>query len=245
MRQLFMALALLVPVPFAFAEELGTFVPTTSTVDGETWPGAIYLPPGYSEDEEYPLIVFLHGSGERGDDGESQTTSGIGTAIRENPQRFPCLVLMPQCSADDSWVSPAGRDGSTAQLHIDAAINDALEKYSVDEDRVTLTGLSMGAGGLYRYGSEHPDRFAAFMPVCGRGVRRYATGLAKRPIWIFHGEDDNVIPLTLSERMAAAIEKEGGDVKLTTYPGVGHNSWDRAYSKEQGAIEWLLKQKRE
>ncbi|MFP6584806.1 MAG: dienelactone hydrolase family protein [Candidatus Hydrogenedentota bacterium] len=226
------------------AEALGKFVALESRVGSESRQASLYVPADYDAKRAYPLIVFLHGSGERGDDGVSQTEVGIGKAIRDNPERFPCLVLMPQCASDDSWVNRPGRDGSTAHAHITAAIEQVIKECSVDEDRISLTGLSMGGGGTNSYGAANVDRFAAFMPVCGRGTKRFAREMSERPMWAFHGDADNVIPIHTSQMMVETVNEAGGDARLTTYPGVGHNSWDRAYSKEQGAVEWLLEQKR-
>lgn len=217
-----------------------------TTVQGEERAGAIHIPEGYDADKAYPLIVFLHGSGERGDDGEAQTTSGLGNAIRENPERFPCIVYMPQCPKSVKWSGE--REGQEAMRSphdfIQVGIATIKERFSIDEDRVYLTGLSMGGRGTYTYGSKHLDEFAAFLVVCARGSKREAIALANKPLWIFHGEADDVIPIKAAEYTVNAIQKTGKKVKFTRYPGVGHNSWDRAYGKEQGAIEWLLEQRR-
>jgi len=228
----------------AGATELGTFEPLSTTVDGETRAGAVYIPANYDADSKYPLIVFLHGSGERGNDGMGQTTVGIGKAIRENPERFPCIVYMPQCATDDNWAQRPGRNESTAHAHIAAGIDAVIDTYSIDQDRISLTGLSMGGGGTFVHGALNPDRFSAYAAICGRGSKRLAEPLSKRPLWAIHGDADSVIPLHTSEMMVSAIRELGGDAKLTVYEGVGHNSWDRAYAPEQGLVEWLLAQSR-
>ena len=244
MRYVLPAIIILTLVTSAHATDLGEFVSFQSTVDNKSRPASVYVPADYDASKKYALIVFLHGSGERGNDGKIQTTVGMGKAIRENPERFPCLVLMPQCANDDSWVNLPGRDGSTAHQHITEAIRHVINNYFVNENRITHTGLSMGAGGTNSYGASNVERFAAFMPVCGRGTKRFAREMAIRPMWAFHGDADAVIPPHTSRLMVDTINEAGGNAKLTIYPGVGHNSWDRAYSKDQGAIEWLLKQKR-
>ncbi len=219
------------------------FVSFVTVAEGEEQPAVVYVPENYDPTREWPLVVFLHGMGERGDDGHRQTEVGIGKAIRENPERFPCLVVMPQCSEDTMWGAPENRDGAPASKHIDAAIGHVMETYNIDEDRVSLTGLSMGGYGTFSYGAANAQRFSAFMPVCGGGDPGNAAALAKRPMWVFHGGADSVVNPEQSRRMVKAARDAGGDVQYTEYPGVGHNSWDKAYGSEE-AIAWLLAQSR-
>lgn len=221
------------------------FLDMQTRVDGEERPAVLYVPANYDPSEEYPLIVFLHGAGERGDDGVRQTQVGIGKAIRENPDRFPCLVLMPQCPKDMWWSEIPGRSSdNSGHDHITNGIEQVLNHYSIDEDRVSLTGLSMGGFGTFSYGARYPERFSAFMPICGGGDVTGAEALATRPMWVLHGDADNVVPLERSQVMVDAVQQAGGDVKFTKYPGVGHNSWDAAYGKREAAVEWLLAQER-
>lgn len=222
------------------------FIHLSTEVDGEERPGMVYVPADYDPDEAYPLIVFLHGLGESGSDGLSQTTAGLGNAIRKNPDRFPCLVYFPQSPSRQWWSAVDGRVTATNSFeHVTDGIDRVLDLYHVDEDRVSLTGLSMGGYGTFAYGAKHADRFSAFMPVCGGGDVEGAAELARRPMWVFHGEADGVISVDKSKQMVDATRKQGGNVKFTTYPGVGHNSWDKAYSADQKAIEWLLEQRRQ
>ncbi|MEK7793257.1 MAG: alpha/beta hydrolase [Candidatus Hydrogenedentota bacterium] len=208
----------------------------TTASDGERT-CALYVPPDYTPKKKWPLIVFLHGMGERGNDGLKQTTVGIGHAIEANADRFPCLVVMPQCSPDYVWTAAAALE------HIDATIETVLREYSIDKDRVVLTGLSMGGFGSFHYGALHPEMFSCVAPVCGGGQVTAAETLAKLPMWVFHGADDTVVPPARSQTMVEAIRAAGGDVKYTEYPGVGHNSWDNAYGDPE-AIKWMLSQKR-
>lgn len=221
------------------------FINMTTKVDGDSRPAVLFVPADYDPSREYPLIVFLHGAGERGDDGLRQTQVGIGNAIRENPDRFPCLVFMPQCPTGQWWSEVPGRGGdNSGHAHISDGIDSIMARYNIDEDRVTLTGLSMGGYGTFSYGAREASRFAAFMPICGGGDEANATSLATRPMWVFHGDADSVVPIERSQLMVDAIKKAGGDVKFTVYPGVGHNSWDDAYSSREKAVEWLLAQER-
>lgn len=221
------------------------FINMSTHANGEDRPAVVYVPADYDPDKKYPLIVFLHGAGERGDDGLRQTEVGIGPAIRKNPERFPCIVLIPQCPRNMWWGPVSGRsDDNSSGAHITDGIETMLQNFNIDEDRITLTGLSMGGYGTFSYGSEEVERFAAFMPICGGGTTEGASNLARRPMWVFHGEADSVVPMARSKEMVEAIREEGGAVKFTTYPEVGHNSWDQAYGKRQGAVEWLLAQER-
>jgi len=221
------------------------FIAMETEANGEERPAMLYVPRDYDDSQEWPLIVFLHGAGERGSDGVRQSGVGIGPAIMKDPQRFPCLVFMPQCPKGEWWGPVPGRGGDKKSFaHITDGIEQILKYYNIDEDRVTLTGLSMGGFGTFVYGNENTDRFAAFMPICGGGDPAWADSLAKRPMWVHHGDADPVVPLERSQQMVDAIREAGGDVKFTIYPGVGHNSWDNAYSRKEGAVEWLLAQER-
>lgn len=219
------------------------FVNMTTRADGESQPAVLFVPAGYDPSHEWPLIVFLHGMGERGSDGLKQTEVGIGRAIRLNPERFPALVLMPQCSIQTTWSGHGSNKVADPFLHIDDGIAQVMDRYNVDEDRVSLTGLSMGGFGTFAYGAARIDTFSAFMPVCGGGNPSVAPTLAKRPMQVFHGGADSVVPPERSRVMVEAIKQAGGDVRYTEYPGVGHNSWDKAYG-DADAIAWLLAQEK-
>lgn len=225
------------------------------TVGGKERKYAVYVPEGYTPDKAWPLIVFLHGAGERGDDGLAQTQAGIGPAIVKNPERFPAIVLLPQCPNDTEWSSQL--DALEAQL-------DATRKeYTIDPKRTYLTGLSMGGYGTWLWGAIKTDTFAALVPICGGGdpadiQSLLKTGgsnpfgshasrvraLAKLPIWAFHGGSDSVVPPANTRTMVEAVKAAGGTVQYTEFEGVDHNSWDPAYQNED-TIAWLLKQKKD
>ena len=215
----------------------------------------LYVPRDYDAAREWPLVVFLHGAGERGSDGLIQSDVGIGHAIRKNPERFPCLVLMPQCPADRFWESQFD--------NIEKMMDATRAEYRVDAARITLTGLSMGGYATWLWGPNKLDTFAALMPICGGGdprdlkhlitvemdVDRYGTvedrlpKLATVPIWAFHGKKDDVVPPFRTRQMVKKVKEAGGDVEYTEFPEDGHNSWDSAYG-DPGAIAWLLNQRR-
>jgi len=230
------------------------FLDKAAPVDGKVARYALYVPEDYDPKKAWPLIVFLHGSGERGDDNLKQTDEGIGHAIRLHRERFPALVLMPQCPESESWdkVVPA----------IEAAMAQVQEEYSIDDKAITLTGLSLGGYATWIWGAAKTDTFAALMPICGGGnpadilgkldekeaaklgtMEERAKALSGIPIWAFHGADDDVVPPERSREMVKAVKAAGGDVKYDELKDTGHNSWDAAYGDEK-AIKWLLKQRK-
>lgn len=231
------------------------FVNKVINVAGVERKYVVYVPEDYAADKPWPLIFFLHGAGERGEDGLAQTQAGIGNAIRKNPERFPAIVLMPQC--------PTGTEWSTQLDSLEAQLDATRKAFSIDPSRIYLTGLSMGGYGTWLWGSVKTDTFAALIPICGGGDPADIQGLLKTPvsnpfgshasrvralatlpIWAFHGGSDSVVPVDRSRTMVEAIKAAGGNIQYTEYEGVDHNSWDRAYQSEE-TIAWLLKQKKE
>ncbi|MCH7814095.1 MAG: dienelactone hydrolase family protein, partial [Planctomycetes bacterium] len=195
------------------------FVPQTLDFDGRTYRYSVFVPDDYTPERAWPAILFLHGAGERGDDGASHTTVGLGRAIRAHPERFECLVVLPQCPADRRW------DGSMQELAL--ATLDAIQaKYNVDPDRIALTGLSLGGYGTWSIGARFPERFCALLPICGGGDPARAEQLATVPIWCFHGEADPVVDVERSREMVTAVRAAGGWIEYSELPGVTHNSWD-------------------
>lgn len=205
------------------------------TVGGQELKYGVYVPSDYDAKKKWPLIIFLHGMGERGSDGVLQTQVGIGPAIQKNPERFPCIVVMPQCPKSSVW--------NDRHDIIAESIARSLADYNIDKSRIILTGLSMGGYGTWSYGAAHVSRFAALLPVCGGGKPEDAPKLAKVPIRVYHGGADDVVKPELSRAMFEAIKRAGGDIAYTEYPGVGHNSWDLTYGDAQ-VIEWMLAQKK-
>jgi predicted peptidase len=229
------------------------FLDRTVTVDGAQHRYQVYVPRDYTASQDWPVVLFLHGAGERGDDGLIQTQVGLPAAVRFNVERWPAIMLMPQVAEDATWV---GKFGDVALAALDATESE----YRTDVDRTYLTGLSMGGAGAWYLGSRHAERFAALVAVCGyvTGTARHpgpfvdseepfselAEAVAGLPIWIFHGGADQVIPVAESQGIAAALEAIGADVTYTEFEGVNHNSWDSAYSTD-GLAPWLFSQKRE
>ena len=211
------------------------FIYKTITLGGEEYAYCVYVPVDYSQERSYPLILFLHGSGERGDDGFKQIEVGLPRLIRTKRLRPRALIVMPQCRRGKSW------SGEMAQLALRCVEKTAAE-YRIDPERLYLTGLSLGGAGTWLLGSALSERFAALVPVCGFGDPGKAEKLAKIPTWVFHGADDDRVPVEKSREMVKAIRDAGGDIRYTEYPGVTHNCWDRAYSDPE-LFRWLFKQR--
>lgn len=211
------------------------FINRTMTVDGAQRIYNVYVPKEYTPDKQWPLVLALHGVGERGDDGLLQTEVGIGRAIRRHADWFPCIVVMPQCPPKMFWDKAAGSIGES--------LTDVRKAYNIDPNRIYLTGLSMGGFGTWMYGAMHPDIFAALVPICGGGNPEDADKLAKMPIWAFHGKKDPVVAPEKTKQMVDAVKNAGGDIRHTEFPDVGHNAWDPAYD-DPDTMKWLLRQKK-
>ncbi len=192
----------------------------------------LYLPKDYASQDAWPLLLFLHGAGERGDDLELVKKHGPPKRIAAG-EDFPFIVVSPQC--------PRGRWWEPQELL--ALLDELGRKYKVDADRVYVTGLSMGGFGTWRLASVAPERFAAIAPICGGGEKSWARQIAQLPVWAFHGAKDTVVPLQRSQEMVDEIQRLGGNVRLTVYPEAGHDSWTETYNNPD-FYQWLLEQRR-
>jgi len=192
------------------------------------------LPKDYDKDttKAWPLMVFLHGAGERGSDINKVKVHGPAKLV-EQGKEMPFIVISPQC--------PEGQWWNNRVETVMALIDEIAEKYRVDPKRIYLTGLSMGGYGTWSIASTFPNRFAAIVPICGGGQPYQAGNLKSIPVWAFHGGKDPVVPLAESERMVDAVKKAGGNAKLTVYPEAQHDSWTETYNNP-ALYEWLLKQ---
>lgn len=222
----------------------GQVVEREVTVQGLAHRVAVRVPDGYDPARAWPLVVFLHGSGECGTDGVKQTRVGLCPAAAAQPSRWPCLVLMPQKPS-------SARQWEEHEDLVLAAIADVRSTWHVDPDRIALTGLSQGGHGTWVIGSRHPELFSCLAPVCGYGD---AAAIAPRaqalPVWAFHGLRDDVVDPAGTTALVEAIRRlrrqAGGDaaaVRLTLYPEAGHNSWDAAYAEPE-LPGWLLGHRR-
>ena len=197
----------------------------------------VYLPDDYGKDPEkkWPLVMFLHGVGECGSDLTKVEKHGI-PKLAVAGQKFDFILIAPQCPAGKFWPNLCDP--------LLAVIDNAKSKWNVDNDRVYLTGLSMGGFGTWQLGCYSPETFAAIAPICGAGYRWTAKNLKDMPVWAFHGEKDNVVPVQESYNMIEEIKKAGGNPKLTTYPDLQHDSWTVTYNNPE-LYKWLLAQKKQ
>ena len=208
------------------------------------------VPAKIEEGKAYPLVLFLHGSGQRGSDNKAQLKHGA-KAILQNAEKLgqPMFVIAPQCPADKTWAPyridfkiPADEKPKNPLLNaVLALIEETASKQPVDRDRIYITGLSMGGFGTWDAIESQPKTFAAAIPICGAGDPRTVDRFKDLPIRIFHGDDDKVVPLTGSQRMFDALKEAGSEAKLTIYPGVGHDSWTQTYEDVE-VVRWLLAQ---
>lgn len=249
MRALLSTLLTLCLTWVSVADDMGIKNQTSRHFKGKSKPVAyeldylLHLPADYDSknSKRWPLILFLHGAGERGTNLAKVAVHGPPKMVKTNAN-FPFIVISPQCPSGQTWSDDA----------LLALLDQVVKKHKVDPSRVYLTGLSMGGYGTWSLGLNHPNRFAAIAPICGGGdtlpVLLPKTGnqsaLKKLPVWAFHGGKDDVVPLVESERMVNALKRAGNQtVKLTVYPEAGHDSWTEPY-KNQQLYDWFLQHTR-
>jgi predicted peptidase len=225
---------------------------TYTGADGKTLPFRLLKPLNYNPKEQYPLVVFLHGAGERGDDNDKQLVHGVPEFLTpENRKDYPCFLIAPQCPEGKKWVevdwsaeSEIQPKGPSEPMRLTLGLIDQMRKdYPIDAKRIYVTGLSMGGFGAWDVIARRPDLFAAAVPICGGGDETTATKIAKIPIWAFHGAKDPAVNVNRTRHMIAALKKAGGEPKYTEYPDEGHASWVPAY-KDAAMMKWLFAQKK-
>jgi predicted peptidase len=201
-------------------------------------PYVLYLPDDYenNKDKQYPLLLFLHGAGERGTDLKLVKAQGLPKKL-ESGDNIPFIVLAPQCPKEDWWAD--------YRQSLITMVDAVISNYRVDDARVYLTGLSMGGRGTWDMATLFPNRFAAIAPICGwgDGLFGYPDRLKRIkhiPVWAFHGDADDIVPVAATQWLVDSLKEYGGNVKFTTYPNVGHNSWTETYDNPE-LYEWLLK----
>lgn len=205
--------------------------------------------------ERVPLVLFLHGAGERGDDNEAQLLHGVEDLLKwcgENEQE--CVVVAPQCGKGVWWSNYGGNwkvpgetemkpEPSWPMAMVFDVVDGLVKEGGIDPDRIYVTGLSMGGYGSFDAICRRPEFFAAAIPVCGGGPPDQAARIKDLPLWVFHGGADKVVPPEMSRAMVEAVRKAGGQPKYLEYPGVGHNSWGATYA--DGKVwAWLFGQKK-
>ncbi len=192
----------------------------------------LYLPPDYDRKNKWPLLLFLHGAGERGEKLSLVKRHGPPKLIAQGKD-FPFVVVSPQC--------PKGRWWEPFELTV--LLDHIVANYKIDEERMYVTGLSMGGFGTWALAAYTPDRFAALVPICGGGEPLWAARLKHLPVWVFHGAKDRVVPPSRSEQMVKALQAVGAAVRFTLYPDAGHDAWSETYNNSE-LYQWLLRQKR-
>jgi len=195
----------------------------------------LWLPSEYKNEKNktFPIFIFLHGSGERGDSLDLVKKNGPPSFVENRPD-FPFILVSPQCPEGTWWVIE----------DLQEMLEQLLVKYRIDKSRIYLSGLSMGGFGTWAWACKYPEQFAAIAPVCGGGDIQFAGKIKNLPIWAFHGEADPVVPVKRTIEMVEAVNASGGTARITIYPGVGHDSWIQAYNEDELYI-WLLGNRRE
>ena len=257
--RLLTALLLVSVVALAASARAGksAFAERTITDGASSYRYKVFVPANWTAKKKWPVILFLHGAGERGDDNLAQTRIGIGPALEQQNATLKAVVVLPQCPRDRWWPEPE------MQARALRALDEAAREFNGDASRIYLTGLSMGGYGAWAIAASNPKRFAALAVVCG-GVRTppragarssplevaggddpyrtTAEKIGKLPIWVFHGGADPVVPVTESQKMVEAFKSLGVSARYTEYAGVGHNSWDKAYAEAE-LFPWMLSQR--
>jgi len=215
-------------------------------------PYRLLKPKNYTPTQKYPLVVFFHGAGERGEDNEIPLTHIAKLFLDEqNRKGFPCFVVVPQCPKGARWVEVDwGLDSHIQPKEISKNLGLAMKllteiegNYSIDTACLYATGLSMGGYAVWDLITRMPDKFAAAVPVCGGGDEATAKNVKNLPVWAFHGAKDGVVKTKRTQNMIAAIEKAGGKPKYTEYPTTGHDSWKPAYA-EPALLKWIFEQRK-
>ena len=229
------------------------FLRRAVTVGGITYRYVVYVPAEWTAEKRWPVVLFLHGSIEKGDDGVAQSKVCIGSVVRKDPEKFPAIIVMPQCRMDSAW------EVDKMQAQALAALDASSKEFNGDPERTYLTGFSMGGYGTWNMDGKYPGRFAALVPVSGGivwppslAIRepdpeanpyvRAAQKVAHVPVWVFHGDADQNVPVTESRRMAEALKALNADIKYTEYKGAAHFICDQVYGEPE-LPSWLFAQR--
>ena len=235
------------------------FLERSVTLGDHEYRYRVWLPPHYTKLHHWPVILYLHGSSERGDDNLRQVTIGLGPGLDRFSDRYKSVIVFPQCRLGHEWYGEM-------ELQAMAALENSIREFHGDRRRIYLTGISMGGSGAW-YFARHRRKFAAVVPIAGEIARdpvdpfpiepppdvarivgapdpyaALAQAIGPTPVWAFHGTDDGEVPVAESRNMVEALRRNGGNVTYTEYPGIGHDSWDLAYA-DAGLARWLMQQR--
>jgi len=252
-------------IPFLFllntslsGQNLNAYQKELFIVKSDTLPYRILYPKNYDTTKKYPLLLFLHGSGERGHDNELQLVHGSSLFLKETIRdEFPAIVVFPQCQAGLSWNNSTFEYSNGTRIYsypskiepngqldlVEGLLAQLKTIVAVDQNRMYLGGLSMGGMGTFELLHRNPITFAAAFAICGGANPAIAKKIKNTPIWIFHGDTDQVVPFRYSIGMFEGLKSQKADVKLTLYPNVGHDSWTNAFAEPQ-LLPWLLSKHR-
>ncbi len=256
MKKMPLILLMILIYSHIFSQTVGQFKPHIYINEkADTLLYQLLSPPAENADQKLPLIIFLHGAGERGSDNKKQLTHGASIFLNEeNRKQFPAYVVFPQCPESDYWASvQVDRSQMPLQLDFDynrpltkslqlvvALIQKLKKERPIDANRIYVVGLSMGGMGTFEIIHHYPELFAAAMPICGGGDElQFSKKAAKLPLWLFHGDADGVVKVDYSRAMLNRIQQYNKKVRYTEYKGVNHNSWDYAF-KEPDFLSWLF-----
>jgi predicted peptidase len=253
-----LTLLLLVACAGAQATAAGHFVEHDTSLHGRTYRYQVFVPSGWTVGHRWPVVLFLHGSGEAGNDNHRQLSQGLPPWIKQHHDRFPAVVVIPQAPNGTFW------NGEIEQMALQA-LHDSIRRYHGDRQRLYLTGLSMGGYGAWQIALDHPGMFAAAAIICG-GIHHpndtpalavegipagvgdpyawMAAHIGKLPVWIFNGAIDDVVPPEESHHMHAALQARGDDVRYTEFAGVGHGAWPAAYATPE-LWPWMFGHRRD
>lgn len=254
--KLSITLAFLLVGFFVKAQDKSLFKKEIYVSGGDTLRYRILLPLNYDASKKYPLILVLHGAGERGNDNEAQLVHGSYLFLKDSVrEKYPAIVIFPQCPAASFWSNVQFKFDSVTQkrsFQFQAAgeptiamkmaqelLYKIMDEYPVNKKQVYVGGLSMGGMGTFEIVRRNPKLFAAAFPICGGGAPATAPVMKKIKWWVFHGAEDDVVPAAWSQEMVDALKAAGADVKYSLYPGVNHNSWDNAFAEPE-LLPWLF-----
>lgn len=261
MKFFYSFLFLLLAALSATGQQLEEYQRKLFVQEGDSLPYRILYPQQFDSSRKYPLVIILHGAGERGKDNEAQLVYGAKLFLEPtNQQQYPAIVVFPQCPKDSYWsnvkiVTNADKSRTfnyqkkvgtptKAMQALMGLVKELQASSQVEQDQIYIGGLSMGGMGTFEILRRMPGTFAAAFTICGGGHPRGAKAYARTvPLWVFHGEKDRVVPVEKSAIMVEALKKAGGNVKYTVYPGVDHNSWENAFAEPE-LLPWLYSHRR-
>jgi len=226
-------------------ERQGTIESRDVRIESNGFKYQVYVPAQSNSSQNLPLIVFLHGIGQRGSGGFVPTEGGSGAIARHYLAQVPAIILLPQCRPGSFWSDPV------MEKMVMREIAQTVEEFGADSKRVYLTGVSMGGYGVWHLAARHIEQFAALVSICGgspitKEIRfaPIAEKVGKTPAWVFHGTDDKIVPVTESRQIVEALKASGGNVKYSEFAGVGHNVWMNVLTEKE-LLPWLLAQRTE